>query len=249
MFDSNVRLAKVVRVYPGGRSADLVMFDDNSPCTNVQVTSGAASTRSGFSGMIEPTLPPDGEWGNQDSGDQDVTALVAFMKGNPIIIGFLFPQVCQMLFPDKNRMIFRSPSDLYSTIDDEGNFELAHPSGAYVRVGTNPEHEDLTGKDFDGKWKIARNTDKKVYVHIEQAGGLAVLDITPDGAITIQSKSTIDVVAEGKTTVKAPSVKIDTPTAEFTGDVNVSGGLHATRDITSDGKILDKTGNSNHHVH
>lgn len=271
MFDSGIRLAKVVRVYPDGHSVDLVMHDDNSPCSNVQVLSGTASSRSGFSGLVEPTAPPDGEWGNQDSGDEDMTAVVAYMKGHPVVMGFLYPQVSQMLFGDKNRMTFRSPSDVYATVDGAGNFELAFPGGAYIRVGGTPEHEDLTGKDYDRKWQINRNTGAKVHIHIEQADGLASVDIAPTGAITIKTKSTIDVEADDSisihtkstlnvqadapATVKAPTVTIDSPTTTCTGDLNVagtlgvSGGINAGGDIHSAGSIIDTAGNTNHHSH
>lgn len=203
MFDSGIRLAKVVRAYPDGHSVDLVMFDDNSPVTNVQVMSGQASSRSGASGLIAPTAPPDGEWGNQDSGDEDITAVVAYMSGQPVVLGFLRPQVNQLSFGDKNRITYRFPSDVYVSCDQLGNIELSHPGGAYMRIATAPEHEDLSGKDFDKGWKIDRNTGAQCHIHVEQAGGLASVDIDPAGNIRIDTKASMYVTATGNIDFRA----------------------------------------------
>jgi hypothetical protein len=42
------------------------------------------------------------------------------------------------------------------------------------RIGTTAAHEDLTGRDFDGKWKIAKNTAAAVYVHLLGTHGIGV---------------------------------------------------------------------------
>src|SRR3546814_4397963 len=44
-------------------------------------------------------------------------------------------QVCQMLFKDLERRINRHASDVYSTIDADGNMEVYHPSGTYLQIG------------------------------------------------------------------------------------------------------------------
>lgn len=203
MFDSGIRLAKVVRAYPDGHSVDLVMYDDNSPVTGVQVMSGQASNRSGASGLIAPTAPPDGEWGNQDSGDEDMIAVVAYMQGQPLVMGFLRPQVNQLSFGDKNRITYRFPSDLYVTCDGAGNFELSHPGGAFVRIATTPGHESLTGKDADKAWQRNRNTSAQCHIHIEQAGGKASVDIDPAGNIAITSAADMTVNVAGNIDIEA----------------------------------------------
>ena len=223
MFDSGIRLAKVVRAYPDGHSVDLVMYDDNSPVTNVQVLSGSASSRSGASGLIAPTSPPDGEWGNQDSGDEDMIACVAFMRGHPVVMGFLRPQVNQISFADKNRISYRFPSDVYVTCDGSGNFELSHPGGAFIRIATDPAHESLTGKDFDKKWKRDRNTDAKTHIHIEQGGGVASLNIDPDGNIDLKHAGNLTTETGGNLSA----------TVSGNATVDVSG----TTDVTSGGNL------------
>lgn len=215
MFDSGLRLAKVVRVYPGGHSVDVVMYDDASPQTNVQVLSGYASTNCGISGMIKPEEPPDGEWGVQDAEKRNMIAVIGYVMGCPVAVGFLFPQVNQMTFDPEdddaheNRLVFRHPSDLYATITKNADFELCHPSGTFIRMATEVEHEDLTEKDFDKKWKIEENLDKKVHIHIEMADKKAVINIDPDG--------NIDVTNDGNITIKTKG-KLD---ATVTGDINV----------------------------
>lgn len=217
MFDSGLRLAKVVKTYPDGHSVDLVMYDDDSPQTNVQVLSSMATRRSGVSGLIDPTPPPDGEWGNQDTHDEDIYAVVGYMRGSPLVLGFIYPQVNQMTFPHKNRLTIRSPADLYATVDKDANFEMYHPSGAYIRFATDRNHEDLTAKDYDKKWKIDRNTDKRIHIHIEQAGGVAKVNIDPDGNISVtndgrtdwHSKGEIAITSDTHIVMVAPTIDLN----------------------------------------
>jgi hypothetical protein len=249
MLDSNLRLAKVARAYPGGHSVDLVMYDDNSPQTNVQVLSGAASTRSGFSGLVAPTAAPDGEWGNQDSGDEDMIAVVGFLHGHPVVLGFLFPQVNQMTFTDENRLTFRSPSDVYVSIDKDGNTEVYHPSGTYFRIGETKEHEDLSAKDYDKNWSINRNTGKAVHVHLGVSNGgakVADVDIDPQGNITLEHIGAMDTttgkhwetdVAEKTDWTSGGRVKIVAPLVVLDADVKVTGKLRADGGIASGGDV------------
>ncbi len=220
VFDSGLRLAKVVRAYPDGHSVDLVMYDDNSPVTNAQVMSGQASSRSGASGLIAPTAPPDGEWGNQDSGDEDVFAIVGYMRGQPLVLGFLRPQVNQLSFGDKNRITYRFPSDVYVTCDGSGNFELSHPGGAFIRIATNPAHESLTGKDTDKKWKRDRNTGAKTHIHIEQGGGVASLNIDPDGNIDLKHAGNLATETGGNLSAKVAGNAV----AEVSGTTDITSG-------------------------
>jgi hypothetical protein len=234
VFDSGIRLAKVVRAYPEGHSVDLVMFDDNSPVAGVQVMSGQASNRSGASGLIAPTAPPDGEWGNQDSSDENITAVVAYMRGEPMVLGFLRPQVNQLSFGDKNRITYRFPSDVYVTCDQAGNFELSHPGGAYLRLATTPGHESLSGKDADGGWNRDRNTGAKIHIHIEQGGGVASLNIDPDGNINLDHAGNLTTVTGGNLSatvagttnvVSGGNTTVTTPVLTINGNVIINGSL------------------------
>jgi len=184
---SGLKLAKVVKVNPGGHSVDLLFLDDGSRIPGVQVLSGSASTNSGVVDIPEPS---GGGWDSSASltGDRDLIAVVAFYRGLPLVQGFLFPQVCQMLFDRPNFKVTRHASDVYQTVDGAGNVEVYHPSGTYLRIGESAAHEDLTGLDTDGKWKISKNTSKAVHVQLTiKNGGVlkASLNIDPSGNVTL----------------------------------------------------------------
>ena len=234
------KLAKVVAMHPEDNSADIVFLDNGARAVGVPIIAGVgASSRTGTVDSPDPTVGVD-KWAPQDSNATDVTAVVGWIQNQPIITGFLFPQVSQMLFADRNRRIVRHTSDVYSTIDGMGNAEFYHPSGAYVRFGTSPAHEDLTGKDLDGKWALQAGLP--VHIHIEQAGGVASIDMAPSGAIVVNTASTLDVTATGAVnvtaggaTVTAPTVKIDSPITHCTGALTVDGLLTWNAGMTGSG--------------
>lgn len=187
MSGSGIDLAKVVRVVPGGHAVDLLFMDTGDRVPAVQVMAGAASGNTGLVDLVQPDQGSD-QWDPTRLGEREVIACVTYYKNIPVVIGFLFPQVCQMLFERQNFKVDRHASDVYTTTDNDGNHELFHPSGTYLRIGTAPAHEDLTGQDFDKKWAITKNTDKAVHVHlsVRNAGAeVASLDIDPDGNVSL----------------------------------------------------------------
>lgn len=212
-----LKLARVVDAHPESHSVDVVVLDDNRRFGGVRVLAGSAGGDFGSSGLAVPT---NTGFEARNSGQRDIFAVIAWVGVTPVVMGFLHPQVSQVLFADKERAINRHPSDVYSSIDANGNAEFYHPSGAFIRIGTDPSHEDLSGKDVDGIWAIKRNTDKAVHIHVEQAGGAAVLDIAPNGAITVHTGQTLTVSADGGATITAPTVQVN-------GDVHVSGDVVA----------------------
>ena len=193
-----IDLAYVVGVNFDSHTVDLIVMDSAKPMSNVRVMSTSASTDSGLNDLALPDIQnvanPFDDGG--DSGSRNVIACVSYYREIPMVIGFLFPQVSQMLFSDVNRKVDRHASDVYTTIDGNGNYELAFPNGAFIRVAETPEHEDLTGQDFNGQWQLTRNTDKQLHIHIEQAGGTAVVDIAPDGSITLNGQA-LDITTKG----------------------------------------------------
>ncbi len=221
------RLGRVVRTHPEDHSLDLVMVDDGSRLAGVQVLSPSASTNTGVADLTEPDISSTGNpWDLTASKGRDVLAVVQFIGRVPIVMGFIFPQICQMTFPDTNRRVNRHASDWYTTVDDAGNFEAYHPSGTYFRIGSSPAHEDLTGKDFDGRWKIDQNTQSAVHVHLGVANAgapVASVDIDPSGNVSVQNNGTATVTSGGAATVTAPSVTVDSPSSTFTGAVTVQG--------------------------
>jgi len=218
-------IARVVLVHPESNAVDLEFMSDGRRVPGVQVLCDSAASDCGRSDLSEPAGTG---YGSETGKGRDVFAVIGWMEEFPVVLGFLFPQVSECLFADKNRRIDRHASDVYSTIDADGNAEFHHPSGAYVRFGTSPAHEDLTGKDYDKKWAIRRNTDKPVHIHVEQAGGVAAVNIAPSGAISADS---------------AVSIVLSSPSNTINGPLAVNGPVTVSEDLTAGGI------SSMHHTH
>ncbi|WP_239065537.1 phage baseplate assembly protein V [Pseudomonas fluorescens] len=99
------------------------------------------------------------------------------------------------------------------------------------------------------------NRDHVEVWHFEDGGRLvydwqdSIYSITlPTGTVSIQVGATQAEVTDNAVTVKSGTIDLEA-TVNIKGPVNVEGPLHVTGDITSDGAILDTTGNSNHHKH
>lgn len=220
------KLARVVATHPEDNSVDLVMINTGGRLAGVQLMSGDGSTRSGTVDLPEVAEPPDGKWGMQATED-DLIAVVDYIDGQPVVAGFLLPQVNQMTFKDKRLKVQRHQSDFYHSVDGNGNAQWVHPSGTYIRIGEAAGLDDLKGKDADGKFDASRNSGKKVSVRIGMGGGTAEFTISPDGAVRLVTKSTVDVEADGQVTVKAAHVEVDTPDAHFTGTIHADGDIVA----------------------
>ena len=99
------------------------------------------------------------------------------------------------------------------------------------------------------------NRDHVEVWHFEDGGRLvydwqdSIYSITlPTGKVTIKVGATQAEVTHNAVTVKSGTIDLEA-TVNIKGSVNIDGALHVTQDITSDGAILDTTGNSNHHKH
>lgn len=211
----NMVLGRVVGVHPKSHSIDVVVMGDNRRIPGVKVMSGSAGSDFGFSDLAEPDATG---YDARTSSTRNVLAVLCWVSGVPVAMGFLPPTDNQVAFDEKGRMVYRHGSDVYMTIDKAGNAELAHPSGAYIRIGEDPEHEDLSGKDYNGKWGITRNTDKKAHIRIGVGG--FTFTVSPDGSLAVKAPAgtTIesDVAIKGKLTVESD--------IEAGGDV-VGGGI------------------------
>lgn len=177
------RKAIVVEVHHEDYSVDVVMCDDGARMTGVPVLSPTASTRTGLVDL--PEVPKKAnKWDITTRTGQEMEALVGFMSGgNPFVAGFLVPQVSQMTF-DGKRSIHRHRSDFYSTITEEGDFEMHHPSGAYIRIAANAEHEDLEQKNFDKNFKLDRNKQRSPSVRL--GNGDYFINLASGGEITVR---------------------------------------------------------------
>lgn len=196
----NFEVAKVTKIHPESYTVDVLLMSGGMPLGGVPVLSPSASTNTGFNDLPAPTASAFDD--PRESGDRDLSCIVGWVDKTPFVVGFFYPRIGQMTFEQPGRSIHRHGSDVYQTIDADGNVEIAHPSGTYIRIGTGA-HEDLTGKDFDKKWKIAKNTTKTPDVRVVVAnGGAAKITIlmASSGALTITST--------GDVTVTAPATKV-----------------------------------------
>lgn len=237
----------MVAVNPSDYSVDLVMTDDGQQLAGVQVLSHHASTDSGSASLPNPSMPASGnKWDLTQETDRDVMAAVATFGPYAVVIGFRYPQVCQMLFADLDRVVHRTPSDFYTTTDASGNFEAYHPNGTYFRIGTSPAHEDLTGKNVDGSWAIKKNTGAAVHAHLQVANAGAVVatfDVDPAGNVvlthagnlTVNTSGTANVNVTGAATIVSPSVTIQSPMTHVTGTLTVDGALTFKGGMTGSG--------------
>lgn len=194
-----LRKAIVVETHPEDNSVDLVMSDDGSRLTGVQVVTYGASTRTGLVDL--PEVPKRAnKWDITQRTGQDIEALVGFIQGgNPVVVGFIYPQISQMTF-EKHRRFNRHRSDVYTTIDEDGNIELYHPSGVFIRIAESPEHEDLTNQNYDQNLKLDRNTARKLHVRVSiPDSGTFTMD--PQGNARLEMLKTITLQADGSSLV------------------------------------------------
>lgn len=242
-----IDFARVVAVDWKSHTVDLKMSGDGRSFQDVRVMSSSASSDSGLSDLPKPGALDNITGLPKTNSDRSVIAVVAFYNDLPVVIGFIHPQTSQLRLNDDERMINRHASDVYHTIDKDGNMELRHPSGLYIRIATDPAHEDLTPKSYGEKWKITKNTDKQVHLHIEQAGGAATLDIAPNGAIVVTTASTLTATAVGaatvtssaSVTVNAPICTINAPNITLNGNTVVNGSVTVSGDVVAGGVSLD----------
>lgn len=219
------KIGTVVASYPEGHSVD-VLLNNGDRLSNVQVLCPTGSDTSGVIDLPDvggPAPLDDGRWSPTVTRTRYVKAVVGFADGVPFVQGFLLPQVNQITFQEKNRRIERHASDWYTTVDDSANFEAHHPSGTFVRIGTSAAHEDLSGKDYDKKWAIARNTDKQVNLQVTVAHGGTVkasLNIDPAGNVTLTHAGDLTVHTDGNITATCGGdVSVDA-----TGDASLTTG-------------------------
>lgn len=232
------------------------MTDDYSRLAGVQVLSYNGGPDVGTADLFCPDVKSgDDKWSMSRRSALDLKAATLFPKsGMPIVIGFIYPQVGQMTFADINRRIQRHSSDVYSTITSDGDMEVAFPNGTFFRVGTTPDHDDLTGKDFDKKWAISKNKDKATHVRLVVGNAGAVkadIHISPAGDLTGTFQGKGDITTVGDLTVNAPNVIVNATTAATvnteTATVNASSKVelvtplvHCTQNLVVDGTVLSK---------
>lgn len=197
-----MRKGIVVATHPEDHSVDLVMVDNGERLVGVQVMTSNASSRSGTVDM--PAVPEKKDkWDITKDTGQEMHAIVDYVGRTPVVTGYLFPQVNQMLFKDPKMRFSRHQSDVMSYTDGDGNFGIMHPSGAFIQVGEKPEKPELASQNADASLKPDRNTGTKVFLRVALAGNVAELTMTPDGTCTLKLEKDFDVEAQGDISMKA----------------------------------------------
>lgn len=149
--------------------------------------------RSGWRMKGVPVLtgPATGRTGAADlpvfTEDAPGMAVVDFIDGSPVVMGFLHNRLSALRFAD-GRMVWRHDSDAYITLDRDANLEYRHPSGAYFAISESGQATDLAGQDRDGQWAIDRNTGRAVTLRAAvRSGGeeMASATLKPSGEIDL----------------------------------------------------------------
>lgn len=229
MASDGLLVGKVMKVHPEANAVDLVMTHNLSRIPMVQVMGGV-----GAAYLPEPTAPAkDGDI--RPTGRVDIYAIVGHVAGVPIVLGFLKPQVTQVLFKGRsNFRVDRHASDVYSTLEDDGSLTMAWPNGTYLKVSEDPELEDLEGRDFDAKWKLERNTARAPTVRlvVKDGGGVekARLNIAPDGSAQIDLEGNLVANVSGNITSQAAQWS-------HTGDFSLDGNMTGTGNALFDGTV------------
>lgn len=196
----SMRMGVVVATHPEDYSVDLVMVDDNSRLSGVQVLTPSGSTRTGTVDL--PSVPERAnKWDISQRTGQDQIAIVGYLGRNPVVVGFLFPQVNQVLSADPRVRYGRHQSDVEWMIDGDGNIQLSHPGGAYVRIGETPDKVPYS--NADGGAAADRNTGRQVNVRIGLAGNAVVLTMAPDGNVSLELDTDLTIQAGGNVAIGA----------------------------------------------
>ncbi len=258
---NGLRIGIVVATYPEGNSIDVLLPETGQRVSNVQVMTPTGSADTGTVDLPDIGRPDDDtRWTvTPEDSARRMQAVIAFYRGLPICVGFLLPQENQISFQEKNRRVMRHASDVYSTIDKDGNTELFHPSGTYLRIGTAAAHQNLEGTDYDKLWKIEKNTDKQVHIQLTVANGgevKASINIDPNGHITIEHAGNLsvstsgnaEIEVEGDTEITTENMTINAETT-INGNVTINGDQTNSGTITSDGDQVAGGISTMHHTH
>ena len=163
-----------------------------------------------------PDMPKPANEATPDvlASGQNLTAVVAFAGGRPVVQGFLSPLGSEMGFTEQNRSITRHAAGGYTTVAPDGSIEHFHPSGAYLRIGTGG-HQDLAAVTSGGKFTVPHGAPP-AQITLSTAG--FTLTILPNGATTLETTGELHMTYSK---------------AFLNGDVALTGNLTATGEVTA----------------
>lgn len=244
-----LRFGVVVATHPEDHSVDLVMTDDHSRLAGVQVLTSNGNGAYGRNDLYAPEEKSgDAKWDLSKVGPKNPIAAVDFSGIMPVVTGFRYPQVNQMTFGEKNLRVDRHASEVYSTLNEAGDYEMAWPNGTFIRVGASPDHVDLNGKGTDSKFATEKNTGAATHLRVVLGNGGSVkadLHIDPSGNVTGTFQGKGDLTFIGDVTVNAPNVTVNTQVATVNASESIELAtplVHCTQALTVDGLLTYKGG-------
>jgi hypothetical protein len=214
-----IHLGKVVDIHPEHNSVDVIITTDGRRLPGIPVTSWSMTGETGVVDLTVPDLTTSrsepAKWFSLNTEKRDILAVVAFADDTPVCLGFVCPPACQLNFPKEigeELRIDRHASDWYQTINRDGDVELHHPSGTFIRVAEDLDHVDLTAKDYDKLWKLKRN--------LQRRPGFRFRVANTDGV-----QVTLDMTPEKVTLTATVPVTITAPAIDLNGQVRINGVL------------------------
>lgn len=244
-----IRFGVVVATHPEDYSVDVIMTDDYSRLVAVQVLCSSCNDATGANDLYAPQeRSGQDKWDLTQATTDNPVAAIDFSGVMPVVVGFRYPQIGQMTFKEKNLSVQRHMSDVYSTLNAAGEFEVSFPNGTFIRIAATPDHVDLSGTDVDGKWAISKNQAAATHLRLVLGNAGVVkadLHIDPSGNVTGTFQGTGDLTFIGDVVVNAPNVTVNTHTATVNASTKVELAtplVHCTQALTVDGPITGAAG-------
>src|SRR4030042_230254 len=214
-------LGKVYQIYPQANMVDVMMFD-GSILKKVQVMCPVSSSTVGAINMPVPKyktdmIKRDSPLAQAKQNESDVIAVIGFLGEsllNPVVLGFLFPELNEILCgrdqkgnKDGTQFLWKHESNVYfrivkgDTLDKPAEIEISHPSGLFVKIGENDDLTEITNWDknvrpFKKVNPVTDKVDPAPYVHLEHPSG-TWLTIEPSGNVNIYVKGDVQKTITG----------------------------------------------------
>lgn len=198
-----IKLAQVVCYYPNFGACEVVMIENGARFQNVPVINHFMTSNSGvrmFHAMMRPASE-DVAGGLMDLEEtrmplRSVMAACIMTAGQPMIIGFLPHPLNQMQFAytEQNRDIYRHPTGNMVNVQKDGNIEVQHTGGAFLKIGKDIDGtdadrvQDLTPVTPNGNWELPINDPVTITICTGDQGENAIkIRVRPNGDTDIMS--------------------------------------------------------------
>ena len=202
-------IAQVVAVHAKRRTVDLVCVNTGARYPDAFMATGHSGTD--FGSWETPSVPkPTNEIdaGGINKDGRTILAVCGLFFGRPIVLGFIRANDSMMAFNEDDRSVNRHASGTYHTTAPNGSTEIFHPAGAYVRIGTGEDHEDLTPISADKNWTLPEpDTGATIVVETKHKDGDGNLKgfkliIRPTGEVVLTTDGDVSLTIHGDTTAQ-----------------------------------------------